>query len=301
LGITLVLPATQPRRLALWELAVTVFFGALGWRYLRQTPLVFFATAPMVAMRLTKLAERGIDARAVLVTVLASAMFISRVPPTTFISNFRAGDIFPSSFFSQTAIAFIRERGLQGPVFNSNNLGGWLAWKLYPQVRVFQDSRMQATPPEHVRRILDATSQEAWDSLVGGVDWAVVSTPRVNQLSGVGRFPVSTWATVYWDDAIEIVARRAGRYRTLAAEREYRIVTSDSSVSTLLTALSSPSGAQIIEEARWNRADNPRSFVSAAVLCVAGESAACDDVDRLARSDRSRAADAALVRIFRKQ
>jgi hypothetical protein len=47
------------------------------------------------------------------------------------------------------------------------------------------------------------------------VDWAVLSIPRPNQLSGEGRFPIADWALVYQDDAIEILVRRTGRYAGL--------------------------------------------------------------------------------------
>ena len=67
----------------------------------------------------------------------------------------------PDVVFSKRALAFARAEGLNGPVFNSHNLGGWLAWTMYPDVRVFQDSRLQAYPPEHFRAILDASRSQA--------------------------------------------------------------------------------------------------------------------------------------------
>jgi hypothetical protein len=300
LGVAAVLLVTQPRRLTLWEAAVALFFGVLGWRYLRQTPLVFFATAPMLAARVTRLTELGIDPRAVLATVVAAAMLVARTPVTTLVTELRVGDIFPESFFSARAIALARDRGLSGPVFNSNNLGGWLAWELYPQVRIFQDSRMQASPPSHIPRILDATTQSSWDALVSGVDWAVLSSPRPNQLSGAGYFPATAWAIVFWDEAVEVLVRRSGRYAALAAEREYQFVLPDSRVADLLPALSSPSRNRIIEEARRNRSDNPRGFVTAAIFCVTGDRQSCADVDRLTEENPAFKDDEALVRIFRK-
>src|SRR4029450_11411623 len=118
------------------------------------------------------------------------------------------GAVEPTQFFSPQALQFIQQKGLDGPVFNSHNLGGYLAWSLYPRVRIFQDSRLQAYPPEHFRRIIEASaSQEAWNSLCAGGDWAVISVPRPNQLAGTGRFPVTEWASVYQDDAMEIVVR----------------------------------------------------------------------------------------------
>jgi hypothetical protein len=170
----------------------------------------------MIAARLTAWAARGIDGRAMLAAALAASVFVSRVPLRALVPSLRASEALPDVYFPQAAVDFIRANGLKGPVFNSHNLGGWLAWTLYPDVRVFQDSRLQAYPPEHFRAILDAArSQPAWDSLVSGIDWAIVSLPRPNALSGVGRFPNDTWATVYDDGSVEILVRRAGAYAGL--------------------------------------------------------------------------------------
>ena len=100
----------------------------------------------------------------------------------------------PPVFFSRGAIDFANKVGLSGPVFTSVNLGGYIAWKMYPAARVFQDTRFQAYPPDHFRNTIAASeSQEQWNRIVQGVDWAVVSVPRPNQLSGIGRFPVEEW------------------------------------------------------------------------------------------------------------
>jgi hypothetical protein len=112
---------------------------------------------------------------------------------------------------------FAREHALAGPAFTSINLGGYVAWRLYPEARVFVDSRLQAYPPEHFRAINNASFDfAAWDRLTAGVDWAVLSVPRVNPLSGAGRFARTEWGTAYRDAAIEILVRRGGRYGHLA-------------------------------------------------------------------------------------
>ncbi len=216
--VALVFLLSLPRRLTLAEAITAVLFAALGFRYIRLTPLVFLATAPMLASRLAVWTTRGLDGRAIMATALAAAALVSRVPLTTMVGGVRVGGAHPEVMFSEGAVAFARTHGLNGPVFNSHNLGGWLAWTMYPDVRVFQDSRLQAYPPEHFRAILDASrSQSAWDGLLSGVDWAVLSLPRPNALSGAGRLPSVTWATVYEDEAVEILVRRSGRYASLAS------------------------------------------------------------------------------------
>jgi hypothetical protein len=219
-AVAAILLLSLPRRLTLWEALVALIFAALGFRYLRLTPLVFLATAPILAARLTAWATRGLDGRAVLATALVLSMLVSRVPLTTLVAGVRIGEAHPELMFPADALAFVRSHGLRGPVFNSHNLGGWLAWTMYPEVRVFQDSRLQAYPPEHFRAILEASrSQAAWNTLTSGVDWAVLSLPRPSALSGAGRFPADAWATVYADDAVEILVRRTGRHAALAVLR----------------------------------------------------------------------------------
>jgi hypothetical protein len=220
LAIAVLLLLSLPRRLTLSETLVFLVFAALGFRYVRLTPLVFLATAPMLASRLTVWTTRGLDGRAVVATALAVAVFVSRVPLTTLVRGVRVGGAHPDVVFSERSLVFARSEGLNGPVFNSHNLGGWLAWTMYPDVRVFQDSRLQAYPPEHFRAILDASgSQPAWDALVSGVDWAVLSVPRPNALSGAGRFSSVTWASVYADEAVEILVRRNGRFAAIATRK----------------------------------------------------------------------------------
>jgi hypothetical protein len=212
----LVLPA---RGIRLWEVALVALSAAAGLRYLRFTPIIFVVTAPLIARRIGEQMTRGLDGRAVLATAFALAIVSSRLPITSAFSIWQTGNaaIEPAAFFSSAAIAFVRREGLNGPLFNSNNLGGYLAFHLYPGAQIFQDSRFQSYPPEHFRSILRASeSPSEWQSLVAPVDWAVLSRARPDALSGVGRFPAAEWATVFRDDAVEILVRRSGRFAALA-------------------------------------------------------------------------------------
>ena len=207
--------ALRWRALTLAESAAIALFGLLGFRYLRLTPLVFLISAPLVARCIDELNAFGVDRRAVAVTALVAAAMMSRVPIHGLARNLDMGRLalMPQALFSERAMAFARERGLNGPVFTSMNLGGFVAWELYPSALVFQDARLQAYPAAHFRAIGDAsTSPEAWARLTGGVDWAVVSLPRPNDWSGVGRFDPAEWSTAYRDEAIEILVRRSGAF-----------------------------------------------------------------------------------------
>ena len=82
---------------------------------------------------------------------------------------------------------------------------------------MFLDSRLQAYPASHFRAVMDASRDpNAWAAITAGVDWGVLSTPRVNALSGVGQFKEPEWGTAYQDAAIQIVVRRSGPYGRLS-------------------------------------------------------------------------------------
>lgn len=214
-----ILVALRWRRLTPSEIPAAAIFAFMGWGYLRLTPLLFLVTAPLVARCFDDLLQGARRRSLAAIASVAAALLLSRVPVPTLVRQLHAGGnaLTPPALFSETAMQFARDRGLVGPVFTSINLGGYVAWKLYPSAQIFVDARLQAYPPAHFRAIVEASSDPAaWDAMTSGVDWAVLSLPRVNPLSGVGRFDAARWGTAYRDEAIEIVVRRSGRYGNLA-------------------------------------------------------------------------------------
>jgi hypothetical protein len=213
-----VLALVRWRTVTLAEAATIAIFALLAFRHLRLTPLLFFVSAPLIARCVDELQGFGVGRRVTAATALVAVALLSRVPIPELVRNLDAGSasLTPPALFSAPAMAFARERGLSGPVFTSLNLGGYVAWELYPSALVFQDARLQAYPAAHFRAIMDASrSRQGWDAITAGVDWGVLSLPRVNELSGVGQFDPVAWGSAYRDEAIEIVVRRSGKYGAL--------------------------------------------------------------------------------------
>jgi hypothetical protein len=207
------------RQVTLAEAAAIAVFGLLAFRHLRLTPMLFFVSAPLVARYIDELRRFGVDRRVVAATALVATAVLSRVPIPDLVKNLDAGSaaLTPPGLFSAPAMAFARDRGLAGPAFTSLNLGGFVAWELYPSALVFQDARLQAYPASHFRGIMDASrSRDRWNAITSGVDWAVLSLPRVNELSGIGQFDPLEWGSAFRDEAIEIVVRRSGPFGALA-------------------------------------------------------------------------------------
>lgn len=222
LAVLAALLLSRPSSLQVSDVAITLVFAALGLRYIRFTPLIVFVAAPIMAARIEDWIARGWDRRAVLVTAAAVCVATLPASPIRMARAWRLGQnaVAPPDVFSSRAIAFSRATGLSGPVFTSMNLGGYVMWAL-PDARVFQDSRLQAYPPQHFTSILNASESPAlWRTLVKDVDWAMVSLARPNELSGVGKFAPDEWAPVFRDRAVEILVRRSGRYAEIARTLE---------------------------------------------------------------------------------
>ncbi len=273
----------RPRRTTIWDVTALGGAAALGLRFIRLTPLVVWAAAPVMAARLAVLVARGVHPRALVITAAAVAVAASPVSVRHLVTDLDAGAraMEPPQLFSRGAMGFIQTEGLDGPLFNSHNLGGYLAWHLYPRARVFQDSRLQAYPPAHAEAILQAAaSQPAWDALVSGVDWAVLSRPRPNRLSGAGRFPQADWATVYWDEAVEVLVRRDSSHADLAQRRAYRFLLPDRDPFLIAAGVNGPDGPAIRGEAARQRVENPDGDAGAMVRCLGGDQESCAFVSR---------------------
>ncbi len=211
IGVALAL-LLQGRRVSLGDMLILAPFAYLAFSHLRMTPLLFLLSAPIVARAVDDLQRFGIDRRAIATTAAAATIFLARVPITGMVGELGAGRaaLMPPEFFSEPAMQFARDHQLAGLVFTSMNLGGFVAWELYPSARVFVDSRLQAYPPAHFRAIIEASKDpQMWAAITAGVDWAVVSVPRVNELSGVGHFNPPEWRSVFRDSAVEIFVRQS--------------------------------------------------------------------------------------------
>ncbi len=265
--VALLLLPPRPRT---WEVLVTGLFAALSLRYLRFTPLLVCVTAPIVAERI---AMNVGTSRLLPIGALFVGLLTSRTTPTGLVQQLGVGidALAPVEIIPRGGVEFARRAGLSGPLFNSNNLGGFLIFAMYPDARVFQDSRLQAYPPDHFRDIMSAyRAQPNWNELVAGVDWAMLSVPRANELSGAGRFPASEWATVYFDDASEIVVRRSGRFAGLVDGSEYRVLRPGFDPFAPLPN-SFAAADRLATEVLRSRSENPAAFAPAAWLCLHGD------------------------------
>jgi hypothetical protein len=106
-------------------------------------------------------------------------------------------------------VQYLREVGFRGNLMVHFNVGAFVTWKLYPDVKVSMDGRYEvAYPPEALAENLDFYAAEpGWEQTLDKypTDAVLVPTPMpvctaIEDIDG--------WTRVYCDDTFEVYARR---------------------------------------------------------------------------------------------
>jgi tetratricopeptide (TPR) repeat protein len=106
---------------------------------------------------------------------------------------------------------FLKQSGIQGPIFNDHDLGGFLIWRNWPTSRVFLDSRAFIYDPEFMTAYSRALNDAAaWKELADRYQFRLAVILHTE--AGIGRLPKilarnPDWTPVYLDETGVIFAR----------------------------------------------------------------------------------------------
>ncbi len=211
---------TDQKKVRFWTPAVLIFC-VWGTLYYRNSALLAFVAVPFLS-DVVKVKKPSVVLWAVVLlpaAVGASALMRPLKPAPV------AWEKFPVR-----ACDFVRDNNLQGNMFNTYDVGGYIEWALGPERRVFMDGRYLFYPllRDFDRHLL---SRDYW--MDKDVDYAIVPYPTDNAryLDGLSPFsltqinllfPRQYWALVFWDDAGLVFVKRTPAFAKLTAEHEYR-------------------------------------------------------------------------------
>lgn len=112
--------------------------------------------------------------------------------------------------FPQKACDMLQAKGFKGRVLNFYNWGGYLLWRLYPEVTVFVDGRSQTIySPELLRLRQQVDAGEGWSDMCDrfGVDAMVLN--RVYQARLIALANASgAWRLLFEDDVAAVLMRQ---------------------------------------------------------------------------------------------
>ncbi len=206
LGLTLATVLCSWRRADLTTLLAVVAFAVVAIRYRRAISEFGIVVVPLLAMLLPALAQRWapqIAHRAARVGIFSGVIVV--LAYAGYVKFFEADGWLRFGFGTQApeypagAIRFIQTVNLQGNLYNSGSLGGYLAFFITPQRKIFQynhhtvfgDTTYYVKNPRELQR---------WN-----VNYALVDTKdEMNNL-----FPATRWAHVYRDNRALLLLRRA--------------------------------------------------------------------------------------------
>jgi tetratricopeptide (TPR) repeat protein len=206
-------------------LAVLLLAGLLPLRRLRQIPvrlaeIVGIATFVALLYR----SPRFVFSAVILALPVLYRLWAERkrsdlaaggVAALTLVSALVAWTGFESRLLAsgvpEPAARFVQKAGIRGRMFNHQNYGGYLLWRL--KEPVFWDGRNDVFAPL-VKEYVSTPFPELMDRYQ--VDWALITEHEWNPA-------FQSWGLVYWDDFRAIYLRRIPRFEPLLARLELRL------------------------------------------------------------------------------
>jgi hypothetical protein len=222
------------------RLLLFAFFAALAFRYVRNHGFFFAALPFIVSSRIP--AELPARVRRAF-AVATAALFVGLIWQHQGIRTGVDDDQFPVA-----SVSYLRGLGLDGNIYNPDQLGGYLIWSFYPERRVLTDGRNElhvSYIDEYSKARLD---QREWNALLDryGIALAVDEYHRetmdvVDAVTGDRRrmpasliyFPRSKWALIGFDDVAMVFARREAFDAGLIDRIEFRALVPDGPVPVM--------------------------------------------------------------------
>ncbi|MGK2858588.1 MAG: hypothetical protein ACSLFQ_15410 [Thermoanaerobaculia bacterium] len=232
----LLLLASPKRRALLPRTIVLAFLALLAFRYVRNHGFFYAALPLLVAPALPRLATLRLPLPAI-----AAAAIVA-------LGVWKQGGIATGpdpAQFPVASVARLQALGLEGNVYNPDQLGGYLIWRFYPERRVVTDGRNELHLTwigEYGKARLDS---RAWRELIEKYSLTLAveeyrreSMEVIDAVTGERRrvpaslvyFPRDKWALVAFDDVGLVFARRDRHDAALLAREEYRALVPDAAM-----------------------------------------------------------------------
>lgn len=209
-------------RISFANLLLTLFFTAIAWWGIRNFALFAYFALPVAAANFKQLLAQSTERTArsqirTAVTLAGAAIFLLALSPVYFLGGGRGGFGLGLAEGTRAAAEFWHRQNLQGPIYNDFDVGGYLAYFLYPQQRLFVDNRPEAYPSAFFRDDYFPLQQneDRWmrRSPEFGFN-AIVFNHRARSIASeqfiVRRVLDPAWAPVYFDKYLIIFVKRFG-------------------------------------------------------------------------------------------
>lgn len=216
LALSVALAVARPRR---WTGALrVVVFAALALRYVRMLPFAALALVPWVALRLRvawPAARRFAAAEAYpwATRALLATLAVGCVVAVPWVRMALGATALPllDPFFPEEAVTVLAQVAPAGAgLFTLPEWGGYVIWRLYPQVRPFVDGRVEVAPVAVWEDYLTvAQAQPGWEVVLARYDlrWLLLARSTHAALSEAAW--TAGWRCVWGDAQAQVWAHPA--------------------------------------------------------------------------------------------
>ncbi len=201
-----VVVAARRRRIDLADAAVVLVFLALALRFNRVIGVFAIVAAPVLASLLAGGAATALDTprRQAALRIATTAFAVLTLGTAVYVKFFKPNDVLQLGFrvltdgFPVGAAQRVRDLDLRGNLYNSGDFGGYLAFALAPERKIFQYNHHAVF--RDTQYYVDHPSEfEQWN-----INYAIVS-------HGIERrvlFPQNQWAEIYSEPVGALMIRR---------------------------------------------------------------------------------------------
>ena len=199
---------------------LALVLGVMGVVQNRHMSLAILAVAPLAARTLQRLRPVPLRLRSAVLAVgcmaLLSGGFI--LSHLSYLTNVGKG----LEDLPDRAIQYLDKNGVEGRMFHSYNMGGYLIWKTWPRRKVFVDGRNVEYGPRFINEAIHWYVPKVWEQLDAEwkFDYALLSNSPFYRAAVLDAS--ADWALVFWDDAALVYLKRTPRNAALIARDAYR-------------------------------------------------------------------------------
>lgn len=216
LAVTVVVLLLDCRRLDPTHLLILLPFVFLAVRYARCIAPFGLVALPFLSAHASALFERYAGGRArrgfiLGLAVLASLGYVGYFKFVKPDNTFAFGLGIREDFLPVGATRFIKETNLSGNMYNNEMFGGFFAFFLGPERKIFHYNHPSVFK-DYLRYVNDPRMPDTMN-----INYAIINTEHELRL-----FPAGRWAPVYWGRNETILLRRSEQNRDLIERYETR-------------------------------------------------------------------------------
>ena len=216
LAVSILLLAIHPKRLTAGQAFLLAGFSAISLLAARNIHLYGIVAPFVLAETVQGLASlRGVRTiESILKTVEGQVKSVLWPVATVILfsalilgSRARSIYSFSPSFFPTEAVAWLEEHPQEGRMFNDLNWGGYIAFHLWPEQKVFADSMADVTGEMTLQYETALTLSEGWENIFSKyrIEWVILPTDS-ELVRALGDNPA--WETLYTDSTTAILRQK---------------------------------------------------------------------------------------------